>query len=108
VLNLWLISLKGSVLKYRVEKGVVRLDVTHIFQQFIHTLSSINIGFEQDFQPLSTVIVVGYYYYLYIKKTRSPANHTALSQFLQPNNFGVSNPPTIMKDFQLKKMRATT
>jgi hypothetical protein len=87
---------------------VVRLGVTHIFQQFIHTLSFINIGFEQGFLPLSTVIVAGYYYYLYIKKTRSLANHTALNLFLHSNNFGLSNLPTIMKDFQLKKMRATT
>ena len=79
------------------------MDVTHIFQQFIHTLSFINIGFEQGFLPLSTVIVAGYYYYLYIKKTRSPANHTALRKF-----FGLSNLPTVMKDFQLKKMRVTT
>ena len=87
---------------------MVSLDVTHIFQQFIHTLSLLNIGFEQGFLPLSTVIAVGYYYYLYIKKTRSPANPTTLGLFLQPNNFGLSNLPTIMKDFQLKKMRATT
>ena len=87
---------------------MVRLDVTHIFQQFIHTLSFINVGFEQGFLPLSTVIMAGYYYYLYIKKTRSLANHTTLSTFLHLNNFGLSNLPTIMKDFQLKKMRATT
>jgi hypothetical protein len=87
---------------------VVGLDVTQIFQQFIHTLSFINIGFEQGFLPLSTVIVAGYYYYLYIKKTRSPANHTTLSPLLHSNNFGLSNLPGTMKDFQLKKMRATT
>jgi hypothetical protein len=84
------------------------LSFTHIFQQFIHRLSLLNIGFEQGFISLSTVIAVGYYYYLYIDKTRSPANHTALSPFLQLNSFGLSNPLTVMKDFQLKKMRATT
>jgi hypothetical protein len=84
------------------------LSFTHIFQQFIHNLSSLNIGFEQGFLSLSTVIVVGYYYYLYIDKTHSPANHTVLNPFLKPNNFGLSNLLTVMKDFQLKKMRATT
>jgi hypothetical protein len=84
------------------------MGVTHTFQQFIHTLPFVNIGFEQGFLPLSTVMAAGYYYYLYIKKTRSPANPTALSPLLQLNNFGLSNLPTIMKDFQLKKMRATT
>jgi hypothetical protein len=84
------------------------LSFTHIFQQFIHNLSFLNIGFEQGFLSLSTVMVVGYYYYLYIDKTHSSANHTALSLFLQPNNFGLSNLLTVMKDFQLKKMRATT
>jgi len=82
---------------------VVRVGVTHIFQQFIHNLSFTNNGLEQGFLPLSTVMAVGYYYYLYIDKTRSPANHTAFKQF-----FGLSNLPTVMKDFQLKKMRVTT
>lgn len=79
------------------------MGVTHIFQQFIHNLSFTNKGFEQGFLLLSTVMAVGYYYYLYIKKTRSPANRTALRKF-----FGLSNLPTVMKDFQLKKMRVTT
>jgi hypothetical protein len=87
---------------------VVRLGVTHIFQQFIHTSPFLNQGFKQGFLTLSTVIVSGYYYYLYIKKTRSPANPTALSPFLQVKSFGLSNLLGVMKDFQLKKMRATT
>jgi len=84
------------------------MGVIHTFQQFIHTLQLLNKGFEQGFLALSTVILPGYYYYLYIDKTPSPANPTVLSPFLQLNNFGLSNLPTIMKDFQLKKMRATT
>ena len=84
------------------------MGVTHTFQQFIHTLQFLNKGFEQGVLVLSTVILPGYYYYLYIDKTRSLANPKALSPFLQPNNFGLSNLLTIMKDFQLKKMRATT
>jgi len=84
------------------------MDVTHTLQQFIHTLQLLNKGFEQGFLTLSTVILSGYYYYLYTNKTRSPANPTALSAFLQPNIFGLSNLLSTMKDFQLKKMRATT
>ena len=84
------------------------MDVTHPFQQFIHTLQLLNKGFEQGFLALSTVILSGYYYYLYIDKTRSLANPTALSPFLQLNNFRLSNLLGVMKDFQLKRMRATT
>ena len=84
------------------------MDVTHTFQQFIHTLQLLNKGFEQGFLALSTTILSGYYYYLYIDKTRSLANPTALSLFFQPKIFGLSNLLGIMKDFQLKKMRATT
>ena len=60
------------------------------------------IGSHAGFLVLSTVNLCGYYYCLYIDKTRSQANHTALTKF-----FGVSNISTVMKDFQPKKMRAT-
>ena len=79
------------------------MSLTHIFQQFIHTFPLVNKGFEQGFLTLSTVMAAGYYYYLYIDQTRSPANPTALNQI-----FKVSTFVNVMKDFQLKKMRATT
>jgi hypothetical protein len=69
------------------------------YKQLIHTFSTEKHAFEQDFLPLSTDIAPGYYYYLYIEKTRSQANHTGKT--------GVSNFVSVMKDFQLKKQRAT-
>ncbi len=75
---------------------------THSFNRFIHTFLTVRHAFEQGFLALSTDIPAGYYYYLYIEKTRSQANHTAPTSF-----FGLSNSLTIMKDFQLKKLRAT-
>jgi hypothetical protein len=69
------------------------------YKQLIHTFLTEKHAFEQDFLPLSTDIAPGYYYYLYIDKTRSQANHTGKT--------GVSNFINVMKDFQLKKLRAT-
>ena len=69
------------------------------YKQLIHTFLTEKHAFEQGFLPLSTVIEPGYYYYLYIDKTRSQANHTSKT--------GVSNLINVMKDFQLKKPRAT-
>jgi hypothetical protein len=68
------------------------------YKQLIHTFLTEKHAFEQDFLPLSTDIAPGYYYYLYIDKTRSQANHTGKT--------GVSNSVDVMKDFQLKKLRA--
>ncbi len=68
------------------------------YKQLIHTFLTEKHAFEQDFLPLSTNIAPGYYYYLYIDKTRSQANHTSKT--------GVSNFINVMKDFQLKKLRA--
>ena len=68
------------------------------YKQLIHTFLTEKHAFEQDFLPLSTDIAPGYYYYLYIDKTRSQANHTGKT--------GVSNFINVMKDFQLKKLRA--
>ena len=68
------------------------------YKQLIHTFLTEKHAFEQGFQSLSTDIAPGYYYYLYIDKTRSQANHTGKT--------GVSNFINVMKDFQLKKLRA--
>jgi hypothetical protein len=72
---------------------------TQRYKQLIHTFITYKHAFEQDFLPLSTDIASGYYYYLYIDKTRSQANPTGKT--------GVSNFITIMQDFQPKRLRAT-
>lgn len=69
------------------------------YKQLIHTFLTEKHAFEQGFLALSTYFAPGYYYYLYIDKTRSQTNHTGKT--------GVSNFINVMKDFQLKKLRAT-
>jgi len=77
----------------------MKLRFTQRYKQLIHTFPTDKHAFEQDFLPLSTDIAPGYYYYLYIDKTRSQANPTGKT--------GVSNLITIMQDFQPKRLRAT-
>ena len=69
------------------------------YKQLIHTFLTEKHAFEQGFLALSTYFAPGYYYYLYIDKTRSQANPTGKT--------GVSNFINVMQDFQLKKLRAT-
>lgn len=69
------------------------------YKQLIHTFLTEKHAFEQGFLALSTYFAPGYYYYLYIDKTRSQANHIGKT--------GVSNFINVMQDFQLKKLRAT-
>ena len=69
------------------------------YKQLIHTFLTEKHAFEQGFLALSTYFAPGYYYYLYIDKTRSQENHTGKT--------GVSNFINVMQDFQLKKLRAT-
>ena len=78
------------------------LFITHRFNAFIHTLLTGKNASGQGFSSLSTDITRGYYDYLYIYKTRSQTNPTKLAWF-----FGLSISSTNMKDFQLKKLRAT-
>ena len=73
---------------------------THSYSQLIHTFPTSKNASEQVFSSLSTDIHSGYYYYLYIDKTRSQTNSTGKS--------GLSNFVGTMKDFQLMKLRATT
>ena len=77
----------------------MKLRFAQRYKQLIHTFPTGKHAFEQDFLPLSTDIAPGYYYYLYIDKTRSQANPTGKT--------GVSNFINVMQDFQLKKLRAT-
>ena len=81
----------------------MKLFIAHRFSAFIHTFLTAKNAFEQGVSRLSTDIPCGYYYYLYIYKTRSQANPTT-PKFV----FGLSNSPIHMKDFQLKKLRTTT
>ena len=76
---------------------------THRFSAFTHNFLTVEHAFEQGFSWLSTDIPCGYYYYLYINKTRSQANPTTPTLF-----FGLSNSSLNMKHFQLKKLRTTT
>ena len=69
------------------------------YKQLIHTFLTERHALEQGFLALSTDFAPSYYYYLYIDKTRSQANLTGKT--------GVSNFINVMKDFQLKKLRAT-
>ena len=69
------------------------------YKQLIHTFLTEKHAFEQGFLALSTYFAPGYYYYLYIDKTRSQANPTGKT--------GVSNFINVMQDFQLKKLRVT-
>ena len=69
------------------------------YKQLIHTFLTEKHGFEQDFLSLSTDTAPSYYYYLYIDETRPQTNPTGKS--------GLSNFVSIVKDFQLKKLRAT-
>ena len=77
----------------------MKLWFTQRCKQVIHTLITDKHAFKQGFLPLSTYVASGYYYYLYIDKTRYQTNHTSKT--------GVSNFVNVMKDFQLKKLRAT-
>ena len=81
---------------------MVKDSFTHSFDLLIHTFLTARHTFEQGVCALSTVISSGYYYYLYIDKTRSHTNHTAPTRL-----FGLSNSLNTVKDFQLKKLRAT-
>ncbi len=67
----------------------MNFNFTHSFNRFIHTFLTTRRAFEQGFSVLSTVIPAGYYYYLYIDKTRSQTNHTALSRFFKPTFRGI-------------------
>jgi hypothetical protein len=80
----------------------MKLFIAHRFNAFIHTLLTGKNTFEQGFSSLSTDIACGYYDYLYIYKTRSQTNPAKLAWF-----FGLSISSINMKDFQLKKLRAT-
>jgi hypothetical protein len=77
----------------------MKLDFINRYKQLIHTYRAVKHAFEQGFLSLSTDTGPGYYYYLYMDKNRSQANPTGKT--------GLSNNVNLVKDFQLKKLRAT-
>ena len=48
---------------------------THSFALVSHSFAGLNLGFELGFYLLPTVLLCGYYYYLYIYKSRFQADH---------------------------------
>jgi len=48
---------------------------THSFAGVFHTVVGLNLGSELGFYLLPTVLLCGYYYYLYIYKSRFQADH---------------------------------
>jgi hypothetical protein len=49
--------------------------LTHSFTRVFHTVVGLNLGSELGFYLLPTVLLCGYYYYLYIYKSRFQADH---------------------------------
>ena len=47
---------------------------THSFTGVFHTVVGLNLGFDLGFYLLPTVLLCGYYYYLYIYKSRFQTN----------------------------------
>jgi len=49
--------------------------LTHSFTGVFHTTTGLNLGSDLGFYLLPTVLLCGYYYYLYIYKSRFQADH---------------------------------
>ena len=47
---------------------------THSFTEVFHTITGLNLGSDLGFYLLPTVLLCGYYYYLYIYKSRFQAD----------------------------------
>ena len=56
----------------------VRQLLTHIYVGVSHTFTQLLQGSELVFSSLSTVLLCGYYYYLYIYKSRFQADHSRI------------------------------
>jgi hypothetical protein len=48
--------------------------LTHSFAGVFHTVVGLNLGFDLGFYLFPTVLLCGYYYYLYIYKSRFQAD----------------------------------
>ena len=52
---------------------------THSFTGVFHTVLRLNLGSELGFYLLPTVLLCGYYYYLYTYKSRFQADHLQIT-----------------------------
>ena len=57
-----------------MDLGFIHL-LTHSFTGVFHTVVGLNLGSDLGFYLLPTVLLCGYYYYLYIYKSRFQADH---------------------------------
>jgi hypothetical protein len=53
--------------------------LTHSFTGVFHTVVGLNLGFDLGFYLFPTVLLCGYYYYLYIDKSRFQADHLQIT-----------------------------
>ena len=53
--------------------------LTHSFRHFFHTFTQMNIGSDLRFYLFPTVFLCGYYYYLYIYKSRFQADQLQIT-----------------------------
>ncbi len=53
--------------------------LTHSFTGVFHTVVGLNLGSEPGFYLLPTVLLCGYYYYLYTYKSRFQADHLQIT-----------------------------
>ena len=53
--------------------------LTHSFTGVFHTVVGLNLGSDLGFYLLPTVLLCGYYYYLYIYKSRFQADHLQIT-----------------------------
>ena len=53
--------------------------LTHSFTGVFHTVVGLNLGFDLGFYLFPTVLLCGYYYYLYINKSRFQADHLQIT-----------------------------
>ncbi len=52
---------------------------THSFAGVFHTVAGLNLGSDLGFYLLPTALLAGYYYYLYIYKSRFQADHLQIT-----------------------------
>ena len=59
--------------------------LTHSFTGVFHTVVGLNLGSDLGFYLLPTVLLCGYYYYLYIYKSRFQADRSQITVHLLLN-----------------------
>ena len=67
-------------------KAVVHI-LTHSLSGVSHSAPQVNQGSDQHFYRFSTALPRGYYYYLYIYKTRFQADHPQITVLLHQNTY---------------------